>query len=127
MDYVGVLAIEFFLTGGELIVNEIAPRVHNTGHWTIGTVGADQFAQHVGCVMGEPVREPLFTEAASMVNLLNDVLPSHMPEGPIRTLIQTYGKGVRKGRKLGHITLIGPDAQLVRAQAATLIAELHSD
>ena len=127
MDYVGVLAIEFFLTGGELIVNEIAPRVHNTGHWTIGAVGVDQFAQHVGCVMGEPVREPLFTEAASMVNLLNDVLPSHMPEGPIRTLIQTYGKGVRKGRKLGHITLIGPDAQLVRAQAATLIAELHSD
>ena len=127
MDYVGVLAIEFFLTGGELIVNEIAPRVHNTGHWTIGAVGVDQFAQHVGCVMGEPVREPLFTEAASMVNLLNDVLPSHMPEGPIRPLIQTYGKGVRKGRKLGHITLIGPDAQLVRAQAATLIAELHGD
>ena len=127
MDYVGVLAIEFFLTGGELIVNEIAPRVHNTGHWTIGTVGADQFTQHVGCVMGEPVREPLFTEAASMVNLLNDVLPSNMPEGPIRSLIQTYGKGVRKGRKLGHITLIGPDAQLLRAQAATLIAELHGD
>ena len=127
MDYVGVLAIEFFLTGGELIVNEIAPRVHNTGHWTIGAVGADQFTQHVGCVMGEPVREPLFTEAASMVNLLNDLLPSHMPEGPIRSLIKTYGKGVRKGRKLGHITLIGPDAQLLRAQAATLIAELHGD
>jgi 5-(carboxyamino)imidazole ribonucleotide synthase len=50
-----------------------------------------------------------------------------MPEGPIRTLIQTYGKTVRKGRKLGHITLIGPDAQLLRAQAATLIAELHGD
>ena len=127
MDYVGVLAIEFFLTGGELIVNEIAPRVHNTGHWTIGAVGADQFTQHVGCVMGEPVREPLFTESASMVNLLNDVLPSRMPQGPIRTLIQTYGKGVREGRKLGHITLIGPDADQVRAQAARLIAELHGD
>jgi len=127
MDYVGVLAIEFFLTDGELIVNEIAPRVHNTGHWTIGAVGADQFTQHVSCVMGEPVREPSFTESASMVNLLNDELPSHMPEGPIRSLIQTYGKGVRKGRKLGHITLIGPDADLVRAQAAKLIAALHGD
>jgi len=127
LDYVGVLAIEFFLTDGELIVNEIAPRVHNTGHWTIGAVGADQFTQHVSCVMGEPVREPSFTESASMVNLLNDELPSHMPEGPIRTLIQTYGKGVRKGRKLGHMTLIGPDADLVRAQAAKLIAELHGD
>ena len=127
MDYVGVLAIEFFLTDCELIVNEIAPRVHNTGHWTIGAVGADQFTQHVSCVMGEPVREPSFTESASMVNLLDDELPSHMPEGPIRALIQTYGKGVRKGRKLGHMTLIGPDVDLVRAQAAKLSAELHGD
>lgn len=125
MNYVGVLAIEFFLTDGELIVNEIAPRVHNTGHWTIGAVGADQFTQHVGCVMGESVREPIFTEAASMVNLLDDTLPAKMPQGPIRTLIQTYGKGIRKGRKLGHMTLIGPDASEIRREAALLISELH--
>lgn len=125
MNYVGVLAIEFFLTEGELIVNEIAPRVHNTGHWTIGAVGADQFTQHVGCVMGESVREPVFTEAASMVNLLNDALPAKMPQGPIRTLVQTYGKGIRKGRKLGHMTLIGPDASEIRREAALLISELH--
>ena len=125
MNYVGVLAIEFFLTDGELIVNEIAPRVHNTGHWTIGAVGADQFTQHVGCVMGESVREPIFTEAASMVNLLDETLPAKMPQGPIRTLIQTYGKGIRKGRKLGHMTLIGPDASEMRREAALLISELH--
>ena len=125
MDYVGVLAIEFFRTDGELIVNEIAPRVHNTGHWTIGAVGADQFTQHVGCVMGESVRKPVFTEAASMVNLLDDALPGKMPQGPIRTLIQTYGKGTRKGRKLGHMTLIGPDASEIRREAALLISELH--
>lgn len=125
MNYVGVLAVEFFLTEGRLIVNEIAPRVHNTGHWTIGALGADQFTQHVGCVMGEAVRNPVFTEAAAMVNLLGDALPAQMPEGPIRTLIQTYGKGVRRGRKLGHITLIGPDASLIRAEANALIAELH--
>jgi 5-(carboxyamino)imidazole ribonucleotide synthase len=52
MNYVGVLAVEFFVTEGRLIVNEIAPRVHNTGHWTIGALGADQFTQHVGCVHG---------------------------------------------------------------------------
>ena len=125
MNYVGVLAIEFFLTEGKLIVNEIAPRVHNTGHWTIGAVGADQFTQHVGCVMGEPVREPVFTGAASMVNLLDDAFPAKMPQGPVRTLIQTYGKGIRKGRKLGHITLIGPDASEIRREAALLISELH--
>lgn len=125
MNYVGVLAIEFFLTEGELIVNEIAPRVHNTGHWTIGAVGADQFTQHVGCVMGESVRQPVFTEAASMVNLLDDAFPAKMPQGPIRTLVQTYGKGIRKGRKLGHMTLIGPDASEIRREAALLISELH--
>jgi 5-(carboxyamino)imidazole ribonucleotide synthase len=125
MNYVGVLAIEFFLTEGKLIVNEIAPRVHNTGHWTIGAVGADQFTQHVGCVMGEPVREPVFTGAASMVNLLDDAFPAKMPQGPVRTLIQTYGKGIRKGRKLGHMTLIGPDASEIRREAALLISELH--
>ena len=75
--------------------------------------------------MGEAVRNPVFTEAAAMVNLLGDALPAQMPEGPIRTLIQTYGKGVRRGRKLGHITLIGPDASLIRAEANALIAELH--
>ena len=125
MNYVGVLAIEFFLMEGELIVNEIAPRVHNTGHWTIGAVGADQFTQHVGCVMGESVRQPVFTEAASMVNLLDDAFPAKMPQGPIRTLVQTYGKGIRKGRKLGHMTLIGPDASEIRREAALLISELH--
>ena len=125
MNYVGVLAVEFFVTEGRLIVNEIAPRVHNTGHWTIGALGDDQFTQHVGCVMGEDVRNPVFTEAAAMVNLLGDALPRRMPEGPIRTLIQTYGKGFRRGRKLGHITLIGPDATAIRAEANALIAELH--
>ena len=125
MNYVGVLAVEFFVTEGRLIVNEIAPRVHNTGHWTIGALGADQFTQHVGCVMGEAVRNPVFTEAAAMVNLLGDALPRRMPEGPIRTLIQTYGKGFRRGRKLGHITLIGSDATAIRAEANALIAELH--
>jgi 5-(carboxyamino)imidazole ribonucleotide synthase len=75
--------------------------------------------------MGEAVRHPVFTEAAAMVNLLGDALPSRMPEGPIRTLIQTYGKGIRRGRKLGHITLIGPVATSIRAEAKALIAELH--
>ena len=125
MSYVGVLAIEFFVTEGRLIVNEIAPRVHNTGHWTIGAVGADQFTQHVGCVLGGPVREPRFSGAAAIVNLLDDALPAALPQGPVRSLIQTYGKGIRKGRKLGHVTLLADDASLVRESALALVAELH--
>lgn len=125
MGYVGVLAVEFFVTEGQLIVNEIAPRVHNTGHWSMGALGADQFTQHVRLVLGAPVVEPVLQGGAAMVNLLDDALPKTMPEGPIRTLIQTYGKGIRKGRKLGHLTLIGPDADEVRREAERLIVELH--
>lgn len=125
MNYVGVLAVEFFVTAGKLIVNEIAPRVHNTGHWSIGAVGADQFTQHVRLALGYAVTYPVFSESAAMINLLDDKLPARMPEGPIRTLMQTYGKGIRKGRKLGHLTLLGPDANEVRQAAEALIAELH--
>lgn len=125
MGYVGVLAIEFFVTGGELIVNEIAPRVHNTGHWTIGAIGADQFTQHVSLVLGAPVTPPELQGGAAMINLLDDKLPQTMPEGPLRTLIQTYGKGIRKGRKLGHLTVIGDDVGAVRQHAQRLIKELH--
>jgi len=127
MSYVGVLAIEFFVTDGQLIVNEIAPRVHNTGHWTIGAVGADQFTQHAGCVLGAPVREPRFSGAAAIVNLLDDALPAALPQGPVRSLIQTYGKGVRKGRKLGHVTLLAEDPTLIRESALNLVSELHGD
>lgn len=125
MSYVGVLAIEFFVSEGKLLVNEVAPRVHNTGHWTIGAVGADQFTQHVNLVLGQSAVEPVFTGAAAMVNLLDEALPAVMPGGSVRCLIQTYGKGVRKGRKLGHITLLGADVDRVREEAEAMIRELH--
>ena len=125
MDYVGVLAIEFFVTEGRLIVNEIAPRVHNTGHWTIGAVGADQFTQHVVCTLGGTVREVSFSGAAAMVNLLDDKFPTTLPEAGVRSLIQTYGKGLRKGRKVGHVTLLGSNTNVVREAAQNLIDELH--
>ena len=125
MDYVGVLAIEFFITEGRLIVNEIAPRVHNTGHWTTGAVGADQFTQHVACTLGGEVREVPFSGAAAMVNLLDDKFPATLPEGGVRSLIQTYGKGLRKGRKVGHVTLLGTDTQIIRDAAHHMIDELH--
>lgn len=125
MDYVGVLAIEFFVTEGRLIVNEIAPRVHNTGHWTMGAVGADQFTQHVVCTLGGSVRKPEFSGAAAMVNLLDDKFPALLPQGGVRSLIQTYGKGLRKGRKVGHMTLLGADTAVIRNAAKDLIDELH--
>ena len=125
INYIGVLAAEFFIADGELMVNEIAPRVHNTGHWTIGTIGADQFTQHVRLVLGGSVVKPEFTEAAAVINLLDSDLPEKMPDSPIQMLLQTYGKGIGKGRKLGHLTLVGSDASEVRAKAEALINEIH--
>lgn len=126
LDYVGVLAIEFFLSGDALMVNEIAPRVHNTGHWSLNACRCDQFEQHVRAVLGMPLVAPAPTQVAAMVNLLGDQLPSRMPEGPLRIMMQTYGKGIRPGRKLGHLTLLGDeaDADAVRTAAIDMLAEL---
>ena len=93
---------------------------------SIGAVGPDQFTQHITCVLGGRVEQPVFDQSAALINLLDTSLPREMPEGPIRSLIQTYGKGSRKGRKLGHITLIGPDPEALRSAAEGIIAELHS-
>ncbi len=117
IDYVGVLAIEFFLCDGRLVVNEIAPRVHNTGHWTLDTCDCDQFDQHVRAVTGMPLLEPELHEAAAMCNLLGDMLPSALPASPVRMYVHSYGKSLRPGRKMGHLTLVGPDLPSVRQAA----------
>jgi 5-(carboxyamino)imidazole ribonucleotide synthase len=88
-------------------------------------VGADQFTQHVVCTLGGEVREVPFSGAAAMVNLLDDKFPATLPEGGVRSLIQTYGKGLRKGRKVGHVTLLGTDTQIIRDAAHHMIDELH--
>ncbi len=127
LDYVGVLAIEFFLTRGELVVNEIAPRVHNTGHWSLNACACDQFEQHIRAVAGLGLVAPAPTQAAAMVNLLGAALPPTMPEAPLRVMLQTYGKGIRPGRKLGHMTILGDDPGAVRAEAARTLTALDLD
>lgn len=124
LNYVGVLAVEFFLAGHQLLVNEIAPRVHNTGHWTLNACRCDQFEQHVRAVMGRELVPPAPTQAAGMVNLLGDALPARMPDGPLRVMMQTYGKAVRPGRKLGHLTVLGADIGPVREAAEQMLKEL---
>lgn len=117
IDYVGLLAIEFFLSDGKLLVNEIAPRVHNTGHWTLDTSNCDQFEQHVRAVASLPLIKPELHEAAGMCNLLGDMLPKALPDNPVRMYLHSYGKSLRPGRKMGHLTLVGPDLKSVRSAA----------
>lgn len=120
-DYVGVIGVEFFETAeGELLANEIAPRVHNTGHWTQDGAGTSQFENHLRAVIGLPLGDTSARHAAAMVNLIGRV-----PE-PVGTLLpdgahlHLYGKSSRPGRKLGHVNLIGADAGEV-AEAADRI------
>ena len=107
LDYVGVIGVEIFaMPDGVLLVNEIAPRVHNTGHWTIEGCAVSQFEQHVRAVCGLPLGDPARHSDAVMENLIGDdidAVPSLLAEPG--AALHLYGKGdARPGRKMGHVT-----------------------
>ncbi|WP_299152046.1 5-(carboxyamino)imidazole ribonucleotide synthase [uncultured Tateyamaria sp.] len=108
LDYVGVLGVELFVTPTGLIVNEIAPRVHNSGHWTQNGCVVDQFEQHIRAVIGWPLGDGQRHSDVSMENLIGDDMdrvPALAQEA--KTALHLYGKAeVRKGRKMGHINRI---------------------
>ena len=105
LDYVGVLALELFQVGDHLLANEMAPRVHNSGHWTIEGAATSQFTQHLLAITGQPLGRCDLIGTATMVNLIGE-LPEPMPAGP-GVFVHLYGKAPRPGRKLGHITTLG--------------------
>lgn len=112
LDYVGVVGIEFFVLGdGSLIANEIAPRVHNTGHWTEAACVVSQFEQHIRAIAGLPAGNPQRHSDCVMTNLIGDDIDS-VPEYLAKAdcLVHLYGKTeARPGRKMGHVTqLLGP-------------------
>jgi 5-(carboxyamino)imidazole ribonucleotide synthase len=103
LDYVGVLALELFVCGKDLQANEFAPRVHNSGHWTIEGSATSQFENHVRAITGRPLGPTASQGHAGMINLIGTIPPA------ARTLVagtlHDYGKAPRPGRKLGHITV----------------------
>ena len=108
--YEGVLNIEFFVRGGRLLANETAPRVHNSGHWTIEGAATSQFENHLRGILGLPLGATTPRGHAAMVNLIG-ALPAReavlaLPESHWHD----YGKTPRPGRKVGHVTLLAPDA-----------------
>jgi 5-(carboxyamino)imidazole ribonucleotide synthase len=122
MNYVGVMAVEFFVVRGQLYVNEMAPRPHNSGHYTLDACVTDQFEQHVRVLCGLPLGAPRLHSAAVMVNLLGDLW---YPEGRDQARepdwqkllavpnlkLHLYGKrNAKPGRKMGHFTVLGEDA-----------------
>ena len=123
-NYIGVLAVELFEVNGKLIANEMAPRVHNSGHWTMNSLGACQFENHVRAVLGLPVGEPLpltgSMSAACMVNLIGSVPPLEQLLGAQGWHTHLYGKSPRAGRKLGHVNWCGPREQMESARGELL-------
>lgn len=105
LQYVGVLAIEFFETDGQLLANEMAPRVHNSGHWTIEGAVTSQFENHLRAVMGLPLGSTNVLGSSAMLNLIGEV-PDSAEVLVIRDAhLHLYGKTERANRKLGHVTL----------------------
>jgi len=121
---VGVLAVEFFVTDQGLVVNELAPRPHNSGHYSIDACVTSQFENHLRAVLGLPLGAPdLIVPAAVMVNLIaGRTHPADLQalSADPRARVHRYGKTSRPGRKVGHVTFCGDDRPALLRQATTL-------
>jgi 5-(carboxyamino)imidazole ribonucleotide synthase len=109
LGHVGVLAIELFAMGEELLGNEMAPRVHNSGHWTIEGAATSQFENHLRAICGLELGPTSPSAYSAMVNLIGSVPPKGSLAIEPGVHPHLYGKASRPGRKLGHVTVVGPD------------------
>lgn len=108
LRYVGVLALEFFVKGNQLFANEFAPRVHNSGHWTIEGAATSQFENHLRAILDMPLGDTSAVAHAGMINLIGTIPAA--AAGGRRGYLHDYGKQPRPGRKLGHITVLADNA-----------------
>ena len=110
LDYVGILALELFVHDGRLLANEFAPRVHNSGHWTIEGTETSQFANHLLTVSGQAPGSAAIKGHAGMLNLIGTIPDSARALDIAGAELHDYGKAPREGRKLGHITILAGSA-----------------
>ncbi len=112
LEYVGIMAVEMFVTGDNMLVNEMAPRVHNSGHWSIEGAETSQFEQHIRAICGLPLGATDLRGRVEMRNLIGDdvdQVPALLAEPGAH--LHLYGKvEVRAGRKMGHVTYVRPDS-----------------
>jgi len=134
LGHVGVIAVELFeLPGGDLLVNEIAPRTHNSGHYTYGACATSQFEQHVRAICGLPLGDPRPLSGAVMVNLIGDLWRHGEPAWQTvlarpEARLHLYGKDQpAPGRKMGHVLLLDDDTDRALAAAEMIISELSGD
>lgn len=125
-QYVGVLAMELFVTEQGLLVNELAPRVHNSGHWTHKGAATCQFENHLRAILGLPLGDTSLHRPCAIINLLGRPVNA-------RQLVQKnswladYNKSVRKGRKLGHVTLLADRPEQLAGQRDAVLGACHPE
>jgi 5-(carboxyamino)imidazole ribonucleotide synthase len=123
LAYVGVLTIEFFVVGERLLANEFAPRVHNSGHWTIEGARTSQFENHLRAILDLPLGDVSPVGHAGMLNLIGSMPSQNLELSGNTAYLHDYGKEPRPGRKLGHITVVAADAA-GRDRAVTRLSEM---
>jgi 5-(carboxyamino)imidazole ribonucleotide synthase len=122
--YVGVLTIEFFVKRGKLIANEMAPRVHNSGHWTIEGSETSQFENHVRAIAGLPLGSTRSRGHSAMINLIGELPDRAAMLADVGVHWHDYGKTARPGRKLGHLTIVENSASKRDKRAYKLLTRV---
>ena len=124
LNYVGVLGFEFFVCDEALVANEIAPRVHNSGHWTIEGAATSQFENHLRAILDLPLGSTKATGDCTMYNLVGTMPDSRAIMGLENAKLHDYGKSPRAKRKLGHITLCDPTPEDLAAVEGLITLEV---
>jgi 5-(carboxyamino)imidazole ribonucleotide synthase len=122
LDYAGVICLELFQTDGKLLANEIAPRVHNSGHWSIEGAATSQFENHLRAILGMPLGSTATMGFSAMVNLIGELPEAEDVLRVPNTHLHLYGKSPRPGRKLGHITVRADKFEKLQQRLAELPA-----
>jgi 5-(carboxyamino)imidazole ribonucleotide synthase len=125
LDYAGVLCIEFFEVGGKLLANEMAPRVHNSGHWSIEGAVTSQFENHLRAVLGLPLGSTAVLGFSAMVNLIGELPEAQEVLKVANTHLHLYGKEPRPGRKVGHVTVRADQFAKLQGRLQELPAFFH--
>jgi len=126
LEYCGVWTIELFQVGARLIANEFAPRVHNSGHWTIEDAETSQFENHLRAITGMPLGSTAAKGSSAMINFIGEMPPRTDILGVRGARLHAYGKRARAGRKVGHVTVGAPDNDVLQERLSDLMRALDS-
>jgi 5-(carboxyamino)imidazole ribonucleotide synthase len=122
LDYAGVICLELFEVEGKLLANEIAPRVHNSGHWSIEGAATSQFENHLRAILAMPLGSTATVGYSAMVNLIGELPDAEQLLRVANTHLHLYGKSPRPGRKLGHVTVRADKLEKLQERLAELPA-----